>query len=134
MKALLYISLICLTLFSCSKDENDSKSSTTVVGKWKQIESYQSDGGSSPAWSPISNGYTLEFLDNGTFTATKFTDCQAGTYSVSTSNQIVMVYSCENFTTNDLQQIEAISGSQIILKPTDAQCDEGCAEKFQRIQ
>lgn len=134
MKILLNISLICLVLCSCSKDDTSTESAATVTGKWKQIESYGSDGGSGPTWTPISNGYILKFLDDGTFTATKFADCQVGNYSISTSNQIVMMYNCETFTTNDLQQIESLSESQMILKPTDSNCDEGCGEKFQRIQ
>ena len=133
MKALLYIPIVCLLFFGCSKDDNDTKSVATVLGKWKQIESYQSDGGSSPTWIAISNGYTIEFRSDGTFTSTKFSDCGVGSYIVSITNEVVMSYSCDSFTTNDLQQIENLSGSIMILKPLGLNCDEGCGDKFQKF-
>lgn len=132
MKALFYLPVLFFSFLSCSKSDDNSASKQSVIGKWKLIELYNSDGGSSPTWHPITNGYTIEFLSNGTFNSTKYAECATGSYTISASNEISMTYNCPSFANNYIEKTETITNTQLILKPTYANCDEGCSVKFEK--
>ena len=133
MKKLFYSTVFFITLICCSKNNNDEPTLPSVVGKWKQTELYNSNGGSTPTWNVVSNGYTIEFLSNGTFSSTKLSDCSTGTYTISGTNEISMTYNCASFTNIYVEKIENKTNSQLILKPNYLNCDEGCSVKFERI-
>ena len=128
MKKLFPISILLLSLISCARNNNSSPT-PSIIAKWKQTALYNSNGGSSPAWQQVTNGYTIEFFNNGTFTSTKHSECAAGNYTVSASNKINMTYTCAGFTNSYLEEIEANTNTELILKPTYLNCDEGCSVK-----
>lgn len=133
MKAIFYLAILFFSVISCSKNYDVKTTLPNVAGKWKQIEFYNSNGGSNPSWNVVANGYTIEFFSNGTFSSSKLTDCSTGKYVVSTTNEISMNYNCVSFTNNYVEKIETITNSQLILKPNYLNCDEGCSVKFERI-
>ena len=134
MKTLFYLSILFLPLFSCSKSDKDDTNPTTsnLIGKWKQIEIFGSNGGSNPTWQKVTNGYTIEFLSNGKFISSKFTECSTGGYAISITNEISMTYNCSSFTNNYIEKVETNTNSQLIIKPTYLECDEGCSVKFEK--
>ncbi|QBN20184.1 hypothetical protein [Flavobacterium nackdongense] len=133
MKTIFYLAILYFSALSCSKSEGDNSTKPSVVGKWKQIELYNSDGGSSPSWHTITNGYTIELLSNGTFNSTKHSECTTGSYTISSTNEISMTYNCSGFTNNFIEKIETITNTQLILKPIYINCDEGCSVKFAKL-
>jgi hypothetical protein len=133
MKKLYYLPILLILLLSCSKNENNDPVEPTVVGKWKQIELYNSDGGSSTSWHAITNGYTIEFLNNGTFNSTKHTECSTGKYTLSASNEITLTYNCTSYTNKYIEKLESLTNTELILKPTYMTCDEGCSVKFRKM-
>ena len=72
MKLLILILSILFSLTSCSRDEVNTHSKR-ILGTWKLIETYGSDGGSSPQWTTVSNGYTYTFGNDGTLISDRFT-------------------------------------------------------------
>lgn len=133
MKTLIYLPFLLFLTMSCSKSNDDDSSKASIIGKWKLIELYNSDGGSSPNWHTITNGYTIEFFSNGTFTSTKHIECTTGSYTISPTNEVNMTYNCVGFTNSYLEKVETNTSTQLILKPTYMNCDEGCSVKFEKV-
>lgn len=133
MKAISYLSVLFFSLISCSKNNDEKTTLPSIVGKWKQIELYNSNGGNNPNWNVVTNGYSIEFFSNGTYSSTKISDCSTGTYTISVTNEISMIYNCAGFTNIYVEKIENNTNSQLILKPNYLNCDEGCSVKFERI-
>ena len=133
MKTIFYLSVLFFGLFSCSKSDNNTTSNPSIVGKWKQTELYNSNGGTSPTWHTVTNGYILEFFSNGTFTSTKHIECITGSYTISPTNEVIMTYNCAGFTNSYLEKVETNTSTQLILKPSYLNCDEGCSVKFEKV-
>jgi len=133
MKTLIYLPILLILTMSCSKSNNDDSSKPSIIGKWKLIELYNSDGGTSPTWHTVTNGYLLEFFSNGTFTSTKHIECTTGSYTISPTNEVNMTYNCVSFTNSYLEKVETNTSTQLILKPTYMNCDEGCSVKFEKV-
>ena len=132
MKTIIYLAALFFCFSSCSKSDTTT-TNPSIIGKWKQTELYTSNGGSSPAWQTIANGYEIELLSNGTFTSTKYSECATGTFSLSAANEVNMVYNCAGFMNSYVEKVETITGSQLILRPTYLNCDEGCSVKFEKV-
>ena len=133
MKTLIYLPILLILTMSCSKSNNDDSSKPSIIGKWKLIELYNSDGGTSPTWHTVTNGYLLEFFSNGTFTSTKHIECTTGSYTISPTNEVNMTYNCVSFTNSYLEKVETNTSTQLILKPTYMNCDEGRSVKFEKV-
>ncbi|MEY2693597.1 MAG: hypothetical protein RIT03_1989 [Bacteroidota bacterium] len=131
-KRIVYLTILFIGFFSCSKSDSTT-SNPSIVGKWKQTELFTSNGGSSPAWQTVANGYEIELLSNGTFTSTKNSECATGTFSLSATNDLNMTYNCAGFTNSYVEKVETITDSQLILRPTYLNCDEGCSVKFEKV-
>ena len=90
MKNLIY--LFCLVLsFSCSNkdDKPENNVPQELIGKWKLIEIYESDGNSN-SWVPYDSGesYDIWFKEDlGLVVSTMIEGCQIGSFSIS-SNKI----------------------------------------------
>lgn len=132
MKTIIYLAVLFFCFSSCSKSDSTT-SNPSIVGKWKQTEVFTSNGDSSPAWQTVANGYEIELLSNGTFTSTKYSECTTGTYIISAENEVNMVYNCAGFMNSYVEKVETITGSQLILRPTYLNCDEGCSVKFEKV-
>lgn len=64
MKSLILILSMFLSLSSCSDDKKSQNEN--ILGTWKLIETYGSDGGSIPKWTAVNNGYKYTFNSDGT--------------------------------------------------------------------
>ncbi|PCI34200.1 MAG: hypothetical protein COB60_06615 [Flavobacteriaceae bacterium] len=139
MKNLILLFSIILSFNSCSQNEEEKNSDNSIVGTWKLIEVYSSDGGSNPQWKLVENGYIYTFKIDGTFTSNRFSECSIGKFELNNSN-LTLRFDCNGFTTG----IESPEGTfienfnkknnEIILKPTYLNCIEGCGNKFQKIK
>lgn len=87
----IYILFIIATLtLSCSKSDNEPENNipTELIGKWKAIEIYSTDGGSPATWSLYDSGlvYDIWFKSHGTYMlgrdSSNNLECKEGNYSV----------------------------------------------------
>ena len=133
MKTLFFILISIFTLLSCSKsDENNTVPTTSaLVGKWKLIERKNSDGGSTPEWVSISNGFVLTINSNNTYSTTESLDCNSGIYSVH-NNAITFTNSCGNSTIPNKFNLVSQTSKELIL--SNINCIEECKDKFQKIE
>ena len=117
--------------------EFDLKSPTFLIGTWRMVGSYQSDGGPQ-YYKDISNGEALMFSGDGTFTSSEYSQCANGTYSVDGS-ELTLNYNCEAFDKRfpDLNGKFVYSISKesdfLLLSPMSVRCIEGCSAKFKKI-
>lgn len=117
--------------------ETDFENHSFLVGKWKMVGSYQSNGGPQ-YYSPVSNGKIVEFTSKGTFTSSEFPECKEGTYVVD-DNELTLNYHCENFDKQfpDLNGkfVFSISNESafLLLSPISIRCIEGCSTKYQKV-
>lgn|SRR5690606_29975784 len=115
MKNLIY--LLCLMLsFSCSNSDGKPENNVPqeLIGKWKLIEIYSSDGTTS-SWSPYDSGevYDIWFKENGTVIFIGNSEnCMDASYSVTGNN---IYYSNNPCTTEDPIFIEFLTESELIL-------------------
>ncbi|WP_333599390.1 hypothetical protein [Flavobacterium sp.] len=135
MKRLLKHLFLCLILFSCSDNDDHSKSETTAyLGKWKLTQELIDPGDGSGIFVDVTGNRTLEFLSNGNIVS-NYSLCEMGPETTTT------------FTTPYLADEDQIStascgfpegvtisyhldGENLILS---FPCIEGCAQKFERV-
>lgn len=134
----IFLSLIAIiSFYSCSQNENTEKENLSLIGSWKLIETYNSDGGSTPSWKSVENGYTYSFKSDGSFTSNRFSECTKGNYTIS-YNKLTLTFDCAGFNTGIENSpgvfIEELifDNSSIILKPTYLNSIEGCSFKFKK--
>ncbi|MDN3594743.1 hypothetical protein [Zunongwangia endophytica] len=148
---LLGLLIIFLSLSSCSSDEEEKLEGLPVsaidqshiVGKWKLIEEKVSSGGEA-SWTSVSDGYTIEFLEDGTFEG-GFADCNTGNYSLvyhpddSDIKMLVLSFDCainEDISQENVayRAMDNINTDYIIYYPTykSPRCTEGCIYKLKR--
>lgn len=135
---LILIALLFITT-ACTKDESD-KEKDLILGSWELKEIYSNDGSANNGeWQPPNTIYKYTFLDDNTFTSTRFLECVYGTYTF-TEDTIELNFGCENFTTGIenppgvFKENYTFENNHLILVPTYLSCDEGCGWKFKRIQ
>ncbi len=127
------IFLILITVFfsiSCTKNDNNNQE-TTIIGSWKLIEAYGSDGGEG-SWQIIENGYNYEFKESGLLLSNRF-NCD-GTFEIDESldHQLNISFQCDDTQFQLSHQIIFEAGNLILWNSLD--CDEGCGWKFKRVQ
>ena len=128
MKSLILIFSMFLSLSNCSNDDTRTLE-TKIVGTWKLVEVYGSDGGSSPQWTPVNNGYTYTFSNGNNINSNRFT-CN-GNYQVN-SNEVTISFNCNDSQFNQSYNYSFDNG-YLILTSNLLYCDEGCSEKYQKI-
>lgn len=139
MKNLILLFSLILSFSSCSQNGEEKINDNSIVGTWKLIEVYSSDGGSNPQWKPVENGYTYTFNIDGTFTSTRFSECSVGKFELNNST-LTLRFDCNGFTTGLESPVGTFienfnkNNNEIILKPTYLNCIEGCGNKFQKIK
>lgn len=105
-------------MLSLSCSNNDDKFQNNVpqelIGKWKIVEMYSTDGGSPPSWSTYDSGevYDIWFKNDWTYSSTSSAnpDCINGEYSISENYLTLFNSACapeeplivENLTENEL--------------------------------
>lgn len=127
MKAIIIYFFLLITTICCSNRNEENQ----YIGTWKLKQSLVSDGTSNPpTWQNVTNGYTIVFNNNGSFTTSQFTDCNAGNFSIS-NNIITLTYTCGNITIPNKFKIISNSDSELIL--SNINCDEECKDKFVKL-
>jgi hypothetical protein len=130
---------ILLIQLSCAKNDTSLDTLTNqITGEW-QLTTRLIDSGNGPIWVDIDDGYTYTFDRNGSFTSTRFTDCDYGTYSVN-GDELNLIFGCPDFTVwfespNDafVDRIEFENNTTVILYPINPFCIEQCATRFTKI-
>jgi len=95
------VSLLIITLFACSENDNvDEKEMVVdeshIMGSWKLVEANISAGG--PQYLvKVENGEEFNFLSNGKFSSDKYDECADGNFSIE-SNELSLIYDCDGFT------------------------------------
>lgn len=128
----IYLILIALLGFqtSCTKSESIDENQDRLIGKWKLIEWYSSEGAAG-SWSIVEDGYFYQFNEDGTLESNRF-NCN-GNFDIEENLEFNLFISF-NCIENQFQvycKIEYESGYLILWQEG---CDEGCAGKFKRIQ
>lgn len=131
MKNLILLCSVILSFNSCSQNDENKTNNNSIVGTWKLIEFYSSDGGSTPQWHTVENGYTYTFYSNGIIKSNKFS-CD-GKYTISNSNTMHIEFDCDNSKMNGNFDFTFIE-KKMIFTPNPNTCFEGCNEKFMKIE
>lgn len=142
MKSLFFTFVFNFLFISCDGPQESKNQDTSIVGTWKLIETFGSDGASNPIWRTLrkeDNAYIYTFKDDGTFTTTWVSDCSYGTYEIN-SSAIMLDFECKDFKSSlespDGKIIEnyVIEDGKLILTPAYLLCIEGCGFKFEKIK
>lgn len=112
MKA--FFLIFSLFILGCSNDDTPKEEPNNIpqqlIGKWKIVEVYETDGGSEPQWRNEDTGaiYDYWFKSNSTFLQSD--GIYNGTYTIDTSMKLT-------FTTNSPNTvlIEQLTSSQLII-------------------
>tara|TARA_R110002050_G_scaffold247153_1_gene384970 strand:+ start:172 stop:576 length:405 start_codon:yes stop_codon:yes gene_type:complete len=131
MKNLILLFSLILSFSSCSQNGEEKINDNSIVGTWKLIEVYSSDGGTNPQWKPVENGYTYTFYSNGVIKSSKF-NCD-GKYTLNTSNSVHIEFDCNNSKMNGNFDFKFMD-ENLIFTPNPNTCFEGCDEKFMKIE
>jgi|SRR5690606_10071730 len=138
MKHFILIFGLLFTVSGCSSDDNDIDYGEGLIGTWKLVEVYLSDGGSQSAWVSVKNGYVYTFKNNGTFTSSRFEECNRGKFE-ETEHILTLIFDCEEFTAG-IEDPEGtfvenlkFENNHMILSPAYMSCVEGCSYKFKKI-
>ena len=115
MKYLIYLFYLLLS-FSCSNSDDNPKNNVPqeLIGKWKVVEIYSSDG-STASWSPFDSGesYDIWFKENRTVVFIGNSEnCRYASYSVSNNN---IYYSGNPCTTEEPIYIELLTNFELTL-------------------
>lgn len=107
MKNLILLLTLSFVTLNCSKSDSENQNNIPpeLIGKWKVIEVYSTDGGSEPKWSSIVNGFSYTFSnDNIVIRDNLQTGCNEGKFSLKNENTILFVFPCityESFIENN---------------------------------
>ena len=140
---IIVLSFICIFVINCSENSETTSNEDTLTGKWMLVETYVTYGANGewigdfmPAPEELIYSYTLN--NDGTFTSTKFEDCQSGNYTFS-SSEIIFDFECEGFTAGienppgTFKENYTFDNRNLILTPQYLLCVEGCGWKFVKV-
>lgn len=137
---LILISIFAVALMGCSNDDdNGIPHDGSIVGTWKLVETYSNPGADPGEWNSVDDGYIYTFSADGTFTSTRFTECEYGTYTIE-SDLLTLDFGCDGFTAGiedpgaTFVEHMTFEGNKLILKPAYLVCIEGCGYKFKKIK
>lgn len=125
MKTIVLTFLCFISFFSCSDDENKPQENS-IIGSWKLVEVYGSDG-TEGQWTNVENGYTYTFTESNTLISNRFS-CN-GNFSVDTDS-LTISFDCDENQFN-MSSTYSFEDRFLVIYPDN--CDEGCAEKYERI-
>lgn len=136
MKILLFLWIF--SFVACSSDKPKDNQKTSIIGKWQLLEEYRSIAGENPQWIPVENSYFYIFTEDHTFTSNRFSECQAGSYSL-INNQLILDFGCADFTAGieipegTFVENYSLENGFLYLSPNYLTCDEGCGYKFRKV-
>ena len=130
-KTILFIYL--LFALGCSKN-TDKEQEFDIIGKWQLIETFTSTGGSQPLWVEITDGYIYDFKIDETFTRNKSnSNCLDGTYTLN-NDILTITTNCSSNGASSISYKLIYEKGNIILKPSNTICIEGCGDKFIKVK
>lgn len=138
MKKSLIITALLLTqlcFIDCSDNSGYTNNHPELLASWKYVEYIGFDIHCSNCTGPylITDGFTITFNKNGTFTSNEMSDYPSGTYKVSSSNEITLTYRSATLTPiTKVKRISSLSDNGLILEPIPV-CIEGCSERYEKI-
>lgn len=118
MKNLIFTIIIAVITLNCSKSDSENQNNIPpeLIGKWKVIEVYSTDGGSPAVWSSYDSGYEYDiwFKNDGIFmiTGTTNTDCMSGNFVVSGND---ITYSNSICASNEPVTIELLNETDLLI-------------------
>lgn len=136
MKSILLLSLgSLLILSSCNSDDDVQQipHDGSIVGTWELIEYFGSDGAENPQWKVAEDRYTYTFDSDGSFTTTRFSECDFGRYELNDSI-LTLQYGCFEPPKGTFINNFRLSADYMILTPQYLTCIEGCGSKFRKIK
>ncbi len=138
MKLLAIALTTLLVLASCEKNDT-STPQISLGGTWQLKEVFIDIGDGNGTWETASNPYQYTFQTDGTYTTSRFDDCNSGKYTLR-ANELELDFDCnsltignQSFTDSIIEEI-TFEDDHIILKPTYVICTEGCGFKFEKVE
>ena len=133
MKNLILLFSLILSFSSCSQNEEEKINDNSIVGTWKLIEKIESGNDGLPIWKPVSDtqSYTYTFYEKGLITNSRY-NCN-GTYVFNSSNSLHIDFECNDGKINGDFNFK-FTNKNLVLTPNPNTCDEGCDEKFKKIE
>ncbi len=130
MKSFFLISLFLSSLLSSCNSDDKNNNDNSIIGTWKLIESYGSDG-TQGSWTTIDDGHSYTFNLDNMISSDKYS-C-VGNYIINEELEysLSIVFNCQNIEFNGSYQFEFENG-QLVLYGNPISCDEGCGEKYER--
>ncbi|MDC7999655.1 hypothetical protein POV26_01250 [Aequorivita todarodis] len=139
MKKLLYILVLGVVLFGCSKSDK-TEEENSITGNWKAEALIGSDGANRYV-TPIENGQTIIFKNDDTFEVLDSSiECASGTYAITEDssqnfNMDIISLVCDNG--NLIQYAFTFEEGKLLLSFIVADgstgCDEICAERYVKL-
>ncbi|ADF51927.1 lipocalin family protein [Zunongwangia profunda] len=137
---LLFCSCWLFVLSGCDNEEYGMYEVDRIVGSWKLVEVYNDNGDGHGQWSPAENAYSYTFNEDGTFSSTRFSQCNTGNYSIQ-NDEIYLDFDCNNnnrtigigSTSSTIVEEVDYEGINVIFIPTYPACHQGCRLKFEPI-
>ena len=118
MKNLMILSILLVTLFSCSKaSETAKKQNDLIIGNWKLVASQPSAViGVVAPWNLVTNGYTLNLNENNTYLSSQYlpTACSSGGFSFD-SSFLILKNSCASTIPLSKYTIVSKTATELIL-------------------
>lgn len=138
MKTFIYLFISSFILWNCASEKPDAFENfdgSHLVGKWKLEETFISNGGEGQ-WVTVNDGEEYVFLNNGTFTSNKYSECFSGQYFIE-GNSLLLQYNCNDFETDAENEAGFITfnlklnDNYFIATPTSGFiCVETCKSKY----
>lgn len=126
----IYLLLIALfSITSCTEDENQLRNDNDrkITGQWQLIEIY--DGGSPSPTTIVQDGEIISFGNDNSFSNSDF-NC-IGSYSLSSAEIVTIELLCQN--SNVMNFTYLIENENLFLTSHPNSCDEGCYNKYQKV-
>ena len=108
------ILIFSLFILGCSKNDTPKEDPNNIpqelIGKWKIVQVYETDGGSEPQWRDEDTGHSYDywFKSNGTYV--KFDGISNGVYIINSGNYITLTN-----VSSVTYLIESISNDEILI-------------------
>ena len=124
---------MCVLVFSgCTKEENGPSIEQKLLGSWQLIEFFGTDGTVDSQWYPIDNGYVFTFKENSVIGYSEATCDEI--YEFLTNTRIGIIIDCDGSGRFAQLEVSFEEGKLILSSVPDDGCDEGCKEKFKRLE
>ena len=139
MKKIFILSVLFLTLVSCSKSKNEEVATNTtpteLIGTWKFVGYFDDIGNgiNDNNFHPVNDGFSISYNTDGTCHSDANQYYNNGTYTVSNSSIVTTNYisSTTNSVSTASEKICKLTSSELILESINAQLTS--AYKYEKV-